>query len=677
MKRCLLLLTFFLAPLTLHAAEPITVLDSGADPAPSQIMQTWLMSQAKDSFAAWEERYETLETPEQIEQYQREQKKKFVDAIGGFPERTPLNPEVTGTVEREGYTVEKVLFESRPQHYVTGLCFVPDAEKFQAPYPAVLVVCGHSANGKGYDLYQGAAALLAQNGIVGFVIDPISQGERVQHLKEDGSILVGSSTQGHTLVGLGAILLGQNTARIEIWDGMRAIDYLQQREDVEADKIGCMGNSGGGTQTAYMMSLDDRIKAASPACYITTFERLLNTIGPQDAEQNIFGQLKWGMEHSDYLMIQAPMPIMMCVATNDFFSIEGAWTSFRRGKRLFTRLGFPERISLAEVDETHGWHKPLQEAAVHWMVRWLDDRDVVVRKPELDLLSPEELQVTPEGQVLLLPDAKSVNEIQLEEFESLESEREKLWKSPEKAFEKVREIAGIRPLEKIPAPKVSEKKPTTQDGIKIEKVVLTNDAGLPLPALLYHPEGESKGRVLYTHEAGKQTSIDADGKTLSPLQYAKDGYLVLAVDPRGIGETEPDEAVWYHKRFGEDGKHLAIAYLLGRNYIGMRAEDLLVAARWLQEKADGNGEIHLVAYGEVAPAALHAAALEEQLFSKVSLYRTIPSWETIIASLTSEDQFVNCIHGATRAYDLTDLRESLGNRAKLHQPINAMREPIE
>src|SRR6056297_1865770 len=656
------------------AEMPIEVLKPVDGRQPNQIMESWLLEQAKQSFADWETRYEQLKTPEQIAVYQQSLRDRFVSNLGGFPERTPLNARVTGTVQRDGYRVEKVLFESRPGHYVTGLCFVPEPDRFQKPYPGVLVVCGHSANGKGYEGYQTATAMLAKNGIVGLIIDPICQGERLQHLDEDHSVVVSSSTQGHTLVGLGAILLGQNTARIEVWDAMRGVDYLQQRPDVAPDRLGCMGNSGGGTQTAYMMALDDRIRAASPSCYVTTMERLLHTIGPQDAEQNIFGQIGWGMDHSDYLLMRAPIPILMCTATHDFFSIEGAWTSFRRGKRVYSRLGFPERISLAEVDEKHGWHQPLREAAVQWMVRWLAGRDEVVREPELALLSPEELQVTPQGQVLLLPGARSVNEQQHAEFLELQPQREAIWKNEAAAKKTVREIAGIRRLTEIPEPKVEKTATLKIDQVTIESLILTNDEGLPLPALLYRPEKADQGPLLYAHQAGKQASFEVDGDKRSAWSYAKAGHTVLAIDPRGIGETAPASAVWYHPRFGQDGKHVAIAYLLGKNYVGMRAEDLLVAARWLQSETDPSrtGKVDLVCSGDVATAGLHAATLEEALFAHITLHRMLPSWEPILASLTSEAQFVNCIHGATRVYDLPDLVATLDNRVEMVEPVNAM-----
>ena len=89
------------------------------------------------------------------------------------------------------------------------------------------------------------------------------------------------------MAGIGAILVGRQLASYRIWDGIRALDYLASRPEIDSARLACTGNSGGGTMTSYLMALDDRIAVAAPSCFITSLERLFATIGPQDAEQNI------------------------------------------------------------------------------------------------------------------------------------------------------------------------------------------------------------------------------------------------------------------------------------------------------------------------------------------------------------------------------------------------------
>ena len=209
------------------------------------------------------------------------------------------------------------------------------------PFPGVLVPCGHSANGKAAETYQRICILLAKNGMAAFCYDPIGQGERIQKLDADGkpAIREGSTTE-HTMAGIGALLVGRQVASYRIWDGLRALDYLAGRPEIDPARLGCTGNSGGGTMTAYLMALDDRIAVAAPSCYITSLERLFATIGPQDAEQNITGQVAAGMDHADYVTMRAPKPTLLSVGTRDFFDIQGSWDTFREVKLLYGRLGF-------------------------------------------------------------------------------------------------------------------------------------------------------------------------------------------------------------------------------------------------------------------------------------------------------------------------------------------------
>src|SRR6185295_6605484 len=137
------------------------------------------------------------------------------------------------------------------------------------------------------------------------------------------------STDEHTAVGIGSILVGRNTASYRVWDGMRAIDYLQSRKEVDPTKIGCTGISGGGTLTEYLMALDDRIFCAAPGCAPSHFARVIDKGGMGDAEQNIFGQIAWGLDHPDYSILRAPRPTLILAATQDFVDIHGTWDLFR------------------------------------------------------------------------------------------------------------------------------------------------------------------------------------------------------------------------------------------------------------------------------------------------------------------------------------------------------------
>ncbi len=154
--------------------------------------------------------------------------------------------------------------------------------------------------------------------------------------------------------------------------------------------------------TSYLLALDDRVACAAPACYVTTFGHLLRTLGPQDAEQNIHGQLAFGMDQPDFLTMRAPVPVLVSSTTSDFFDIEGSWEAFREAKRIFTRLGHPERVDLIEAEGKHGVQPENLRAIVRWMRRWLLAKDDDITIAEVQPHSDEELRCTPDGQTLRL-----------------------------------------------------------------------------------------------------------------------------------------------------------------------------------------------------------------------------------------------------------------------------------
>lgn len=661
--------------LTIHlvalAGEDLRVLPETVNGVPcNEMMPRYLLRQAQPRFEQWRQQYEQRTTPEQIAAYQKNLREQFLQAIGGLPDRTPLNPRVTGVVSRDGYRVEKVIFESRPKHYVTALLFLPDGGGHTPPVPGVLVPCGHAGEAKAYDAYQTMGALLALNGMAALVFDPIDQGERSQ-MPEALPKLAG--TTAHTTLGIGSILLGRSTASFEIWDGMRAIDYLQSRPEIDPNRIGCTGNSGGGTQTSYLMALDNRIKAAAPSCYITGFEALLSTIGPQDAEQNIFGQLAFGMDHADYLMMRAPMPILICAATKDFFDIQGTWNSYRYAKRLFTRLGVAERISLLENDATHNYNRTQREGIVRWMSRWLLGHDKPITEPNVVLLTAEEVRCTPDGQVMHLAGARSTYDLNRGLEKELAARRKRLWETTPRAslIEQVRRTVGVRPLAELPAPQVQMGETIERGDVLIQKAVATLEEGLHLPALVFRSQGEPTGSdVLYVHESGKSADAGVGG----PIEkLVKAGHVVVAVDLPGTGETQA-RAGWGGELFGPDAKDVLTSYLLGRSYVGMRAEDVLICARLLGERSEQ--PVDVVAVGTMCVPVLHAAALEPQLFGSVQLVRGLASWANVIELGRSRNQLVNAVHGALSLYDLPDLAGLLGDRLTIEQPVNALGETL-
>jgi len=664
-----------LGALAAGAQEGLVVLPEAIDGVPPRdMMKAYLLHHIDAAWERWKADYEERAASQDVAAYQEGLREQFVAALGGFPERTPLNPQVVGVLQRDGYRVEKIIFESQPKLYVTALLFLPDPARFEPPYPGVLVPCGHALEAKGHEAYQTMGASLAYHGMVALVFDPIEQGERMQLLKEDGSWRIWG-TNAHTQVGLGSILLGRNTATFEIWDGMRGIDYLQSRPEVDPERIGCTGNSGGGTQTSYLMALDDRIDVAAPSCYLSYQPRQLRT-APGDAEQNIYAQLVIGLDHPDLLMLRAPKPTLICAATKDFFDIRATWETFRYAKRLYAQMGFAERVDLLENNAEHNYNELQRTGVLRWMARWLLGRDEPLEEPEITPLSEEEYQCAPGGQALLVEGARSTYDLNEDYEEQLAPEREKLWATEDQAglLQRVRDIAGIRTLSELPEPDVESVGGLQRDSYRIEKLVLKPEDGIWLPALLFVPEGSaSRGAVLYVDEHGVAEAAKAGG----PVEaLAKAGRTVLAVDLRGTGETEQTEQGKFGDGIGTDWEDYFKAYVLGRSYVGMRAEDVLVCARYLAERT-GGAPIDLMSVGHVGVPALHAAALEPQLSQSVDIRRMVVSWSNVIRTRPTHNQLINAVHGALKVYDLPDLAKTLGDKFMMEQPLDALGREVK
>jgi len=669
----LLLVGFPAAP----AADELTVLPRPATgPGPDAMMNGYLLRLAYEALDRRNAEYEKLKTPEQVGAWQRSRREAFLAALGGFPERTPLNARVTGRMDFADYRVEKIIFESQPGFYVTGNLYLPLTP---GPHPVVVHPTGHSPTAKARDLYQRASIVMAKNGVACLCYDPVGQGERRHFFDADGKISFSGTTQEHNLMGVGSTLLGTSVARYMIWDGMRAIDYLQGRPDIDPKRIGAMGISGGGTMSAYLAALDERIGVAAPGCYLTGFRRLLETIGPQDAEQNLFGQIAVGLDHGDYVMMRAPKPTLIMAATRDYFDIDGAWHLFRQSKRLYTRLGMAERVDLVEPDEPHGFPMEMRVGATRWMRRWFLGSDEPVTEKDFPVMTDAQLQCTPDGQVLRLPGARSLFDLNREWEEKLAPGRRALWRDSAAALGEVRRVSGIRRLAEIPAPVVKPARTFSREGYSLQQVVIEPEPGIQLPALRFAPTaGSTRGDpVLYLHGDGKHVDAAPGG----PIErLVREGRTVLAVDLRGLGETGRVPARDIAATLlGGLTRDVSLAELLGRSFVTMRAEDLLACVRYLTApggESRSSGKVALVARGEAGVAALHAAALEPQAFSSVRLERTVTSWVDVVRTPLARNQRTNTIFGALRVYDLPDLAATLPRGVlTVVEPLDAVGRP--
>lgn len=368
-----------------------------------RMMQEYFVERIREIEEQADKRRSALKTRADALGYVRDLRQKIQQSFGPWPERTPLNPRITGVVERDEYRIEKVIFESRPDFLVTANLYIPKGRKL--PLPGVVGSCGHTDNGKAAETYQSFAQGLARLGFVCLIFDPIGQGERRQYSPEKFKLAAGVAE--HQYAGHQQILTGEFFGAWRAWDGIRALDYLLTREEVDARHIGITGNSGGGTMTTWLCGVESRWTMAAPSCFVTTFRRNLENELSADAEQCPPRALALGLDHADFLAAMAPKPVIIIAQEKDYFDARGAEEAYRRLKHLYTLLGSPGNIALSIGPNYHGFSISAREAMYRWFLRATGHSEQSgqsgqldrITEPKLTLEEDETLLCTPGGQV--------------------------------------------------------------------------------------------------------------------------------------------------------------------------------------------------------------------------------------------------------------------------------------
>jgi len=638
-----------------------------------------ILSLAAPMFERMRERKAKLRTADDLAAHQRYVRETFTQLIGGLPQRTPLNHRRVGRLERRGYAVEKIIFESRPHFHVTANLYLPSGRR--DPGPAVLVPCGHARDGKAYPPYQRLAQALVRGGFVVLVYDPLGQGERSQYwdfVKGDSRVGLGSPEHEHA--GTQSLLVGVNLASYRVWDAIRALDYLCGRDEVDPDRLGCTGCSGGGTVTAYLFALDSRVRAAMPVCYITSREAWLATGMSADAEQVQDHVIERGIDHADLLVAGAPRALRIGAASRDYFPLDGTRRAFDELKHAYALLDAEGMVDLVVADAEHGYSQPLREAACQWMHLWLGDPTADTREPETSPEPVERLQCAPEGQTNALG---SRTVFCFTRDLALELPPEPADLATRGEAEEWQDATRNRLRELLNCPASSGAPPCEQHGVSyrgkcgIERLAFRSERGITIPALLFVPDkqpGEWPG-ILYVHEGGK----DIEASPMGALQMlASEGNVVLAIDVRGVGETRSIGAVPRHGAFmGTDGYHFYQYGMLGHSLFGRRVHDVLRAVAVLAERPEVQPEsLGVVGQGSGALWALFAAALDERVATAVCCNGLV-SYRALATSEFHAWRPRDFVSGILKVCDLSEVAACVApRRLVLAGPLDAMRRRV-
>jgi dienelactone hydrolase len=523
-----------------------------------------------------------------------------MDAAGGFPRETcPLEPQVLGVLKRSGYSIEKLVFQSRPDVWVTANAYVSD--KSDKKRPAVLVVHGHWPWARIDPVVQARCLGLVKLGFFVLAVDAFGSGERYTAPARG---TYHGALYGSTLWPTGLSLLG-----LCAYDNRRAVDYLRSRPEVDGDRLGITGASGGGNQTMYAGALDDRFRAVVPVCSVGTYQSYLQTACC--VCEMLPGALRFA-EVGDVLSLVAPRALLVISASQDGiqFSPGEAKKSVSRAQHVFQLLGAADKLRHSVFESPHAYNQPMRELMYGWMTRWLKDEGdgQAIAEPKHDIEKPEDLRCYPDNvrpKAFRFPPALAGREGArlLAPFAERPPAHVEAWEAQAVFLrERLRKhVLGDFP--RSPETPAAPGKTETVDGIRTTPVVLTPEPGMPLPALLKDKGGEKLPACLLLHLEGKTAAL---AHPLAAVLLDR-GWAVLAPDLRATGETKPSGGALLGAPDHHSAEH---AIWIGRPLLGQWVFDVRCLLEWLGQQPNVDKQrLAVVGIGQAGVIAVCAAGL--------------------------------------------------------------------
>ena len=569
-----------------------------------------------------------IKTVEDWNQKKGQYRAELLEMLGlsPFPERTPLQPEITQRIDHGDFTVEAVHFQSRPGLYVTGNLYVP--KKVDKPLPAILYVCGHGRvvkDGISYGNkahYQHHGGWFARNGYVCLTIDTLQLGE-IEGLHH-GTHHLGMwwwSGRGYTPAG------------VEAWNCIRALDYLQSRPEVDPERLGVTGRSGGGAYSWWIAAIDERIKAAVPVAGITSMHNHVVDGCVEGHCDCMYMVNTYGWNFEKVAALVAPRPLLISNTDKDrIFPLDGVVDVYNKTRRIYELVGATDHIGLQISEGPHHDTQELRVAAFHWFNRFLKNENPLIETTAVKFFKPEELKVFEE-----LPADEKNTTIQ-EDFTVL-ADRDWLPSSPSEWNEhadRVRSDLLAKSFRAWPSG-------TAEAGPQIEKAFDVERGGVRFSAYDFISQKPFELRLFVAHRAGLKPAdlelvvlnvLDQQGwndfQQLYSVEFAQElgatgeataatkeefaaerkmyqshPWAMAFVAARGVGLTE-----WG----GDEKKQTQIRrrfLLLGQTLDGMRVWDVRRATQALRA-VDGFKDVPLwmQGKGDAAGIALYAAMFE-------------------------------------------------------------------
>lgn len=633
----------------------------------------YLANKTNTLSAEWDRKRAAIRTPAALEERNRFVRARCIEMIHGLPERNPLAPAIVRVHQRDGYRIENLLFQSRPNFWVTASLYVPTFTK--GPFPGIISPCGHSNVARLYPPYQFMYLGLVKEGFVVLAYDPIGQGERryFWNPATGQNEIGGPVTWEHSLPGQLLLLIGQDLTHYRIWDGMRAIDYLLTRPEVDPQRIGCCGQSGGGTLTLFISVLDERVKCAAVHEGGTRHRwpveiRPETRLGTADTEQHFFPAAIYGVDLPDLHVAIAPRPLLATIENYDP-DFNAAARDIRARYEL---LGAPGKFATVEAVDPHDMTMKLRLANTGWFCRWFYNRKGPDVEPDFQLETAEDMNCTPNGSIRYSGKGDTIYSLILTKQANL---------PPPGGFSKEAIERAIR-YRRLEGPlAVRHLAVTPRRRYHIEKLEFLSEPGVYIPVWVFVPDqrGPDRSAILYINDHGKE----ADALEFELLeQLTQKGNLVIAADVRGIGETKPDHpddsgcGLYGHV----DDAETTMQYMtweMNESLFGMRVQDVVRSVDYVLSRSDvEHSSLRAIGRGRGALWLLYAAALDTRITQAVCdggllSYR----------ALTSTDRYLHAadifVPDVLEHFDLPQVASAVADRQLvILAPVDAMKSVV-
>jgi hypothetical protein len=503
-----------------------------------------------------------------------------------MPPKTPLNPQIYGKVERDGYTIEKVTLETLPGFTLAGNLYRPIGKT--GKIPGLLCPHGHWEDGRVNPEVQARCIHWAKLGCAVFMYDMVGYND--------------SKAFGHAFLNDHLRRWGYSLASLQTWNSIRALDWLTSLPDVDVARIGCTGESGGGTQTFLLTALDDRIKVAAPVVMVS------DSFQGGCVCENAAG-LRFGTDNVEFAAMTAPRPLKLVGASGDW-TAKTMSNAFPVIRDVYALVGQPERVSADVFDFPHNYNQTTRNAVYAYMARWLlgtedpESTKETAQSPE----KPEGLWAynsdhpAPSGTKTPAELEKDLIATLAKQIDELRPKESAEWWQSDSSLLRTSLKVRVGLIEPALADLASrEVRRVTREGLTIVHSAVGRKAtGEEIAVVRLNPVHPAGRLTVILNSHGKAGLVTADGKP-SPLAQAllDRGQVVVGFDPLLVGESVDASA------FAERRPNTAHFETYNPALAGDRAQDLATVLAWARSQPDAL-EVSLIGQGSAGPLALIA-----------------------------------------------------------------------